>query len=636
VVVEDLQAARAMERKERKRRRYCQRALAIVTVALLYWNVWSVTFTCTMSFERVESCARTLSELGASERARLQGLAAPSIFNFTPPRAEIGTRAGHWLQLRLRTSSLCGNKSWVWEDMGGLPEADTTTSQRKRLHITPCNPQLLDRIIPTSLRQEASNISFHSVQTFPELGFGYVELPAMEADKLKKKLNGSVLKGAKVRIEDAKPEKKRKVNEAAEDGDEDKKVRKKAKKERAKREEGVIPGHELGDGRHVKRGWTEDVADKKRKKDQKQNSDGAAKEKETIDGKKMRFKTTIPPNALPVGTKAKTKSKDKDKKRNKTKKKAVVEEFKKSSKPAPGTVIATKKGVAGFEEGKGWVDDDGNVVEPAPVSKKPKKSASAEVSAKSLKASEKQAKVEPSSTPKTNAKHAQDAASDDSSSEESSVDDESSVVSSDDDSDDEEDVPGQNDTEMADAPNGRHETPEQPKEVHPLEALFKRPASKPDSASKPKPQPIDTSFSFFNSGAGEADDAEDKVGGLPPQTPHTKQDLEWRSIRSAAPTPDTAAIGRKFSFPFGEQDDEEDEKEEDDDHAEQMDDAADTVAGAPSKDAQPEDGEKEESEFRKWFYDNRGDLNRGWKKRRREERKAKRQRENRRLSRRVA
>ena len=48
------------------------------------------------------------------------------------------------------------------------------------------------------------------------------------------------------------------------------------------------------------------------------------------------------------------------------------------------------------------------------------------------------------------------------------------------------------------------------------------------------------------------------------------------------------------------------------------------------------EGKREESEFRKWFYENRGDLNRAWKKRRREEKKILRQRENRRLSRRIA
>jgi hypothetical protein len=41
-------------------------------------------------------------------------------------------------------------------------------------------------------------------------------------------------------------------------------------------------------------------------------------------------------------------------------------------------------------------------------------------------------------------------------------------------------------------------------------------------------------------------------------------------------------------------------------------------------------GLKEDSEFTKWFWENRGDNNRAWKKRRRDAAKEQRQRENRR------
>jgi len=42
--------------------------------------------------------------------------------------------------------------------------------------------------------------------------------------------------------------------------------------------------------------------------------------------------------------------------------------------------------------------------------------------------------------------------------------------------------------------------------------------------------------------------------------------------------------------------------------------------------------EKPESEFRKWFWENRGDLNRAWKKRRRDALKTKRHTENRKMT----
>ena len=73
-----------------------------------------------------------------------------------------------------------------------------------RLHITPFTEDLQDRILAPSIKPLAEKISFHTKQTFPERGFGFVELPAMEAEKLKKRLNGATLKGVKVRVEDAR------------------------------------------------------------------------------------------------------------------------------------------------------------------------------------------------------------------------------------------------------------------------------------------------------------------------------------------------------------------------------------------------------------------------------------------------
>ena len=82
---------------------------------------------------------------------------------------------------------------------------------RVRLHITPFNADLLDRFVRPSIRPLVGNVSYRSVQTQPERGFGYVEMPKPEAEKLKQKFNGTTLKGTKVRIEEAKPEKKRKA-----------------------------------------------------------------------------------------------------------------------------------------------------------------------------------------------------------------------------------------------------------------------------------------------------------------------------------------------------------------------------------------------------------------------------------------
>lgn len=522
-------------------------------------------------------------------------------------------------------------------------------TERTRLHITPFNSDLLDRYIPPSLKAAATNISFHSVETFPERGFGYVELPTTDAQKLKMKLNGSTLKGAKVKIEEAKPEKKRKSSDAAEVDVDDKKARKKAKKEKRKKEHGVIPGHELADGRIVKRGWDEkNPARKSAKKD-----DGS------LEGKKLRFKTVLPPNKGEIGDKVKSKDKkdkkERKEKKEKSRKEVVVKEFANTTKPISRAAAAPRKSVS-YEEGRGWVDEDGNVVEEEPPQKKRKRSIVAQEAAQAEE-TEQAANLEPSVEDEISSDSEEaNAEADVLQAEQVDEEHDASDSNSSEDDANEQDADDHVDRQLKQAQTNlasnaaveREQSNSIPiadrlsaeldaasaedKEVHPLEALFKRPATNAEEAVQAKkPAPIDTSFSFFNSGA---DDAEDGVSeNNPPQTPHTKQDLEWRSVRSAAPTPDTAAIGKRFSFPFAAEDVDGHEEDEDVDMQDTgHDDDDEAEAGAEGS----KQGEREESEFRKWFYENRGDLNRSWKKRRREEKKIVRQRENRRLSRRLA
>jgi hypothetical protein len=458
------------------------------------------------------------------------------------------------------------------------------------LHITPFNEEIQDRILAPSIKPLAENISFHTKQTFPERGFGFVDLPAMEAEKLKKKLNGSILKGAKVRIEDAKPDMKRKSDE--EDAGEGK-ARKSARREKKKREEGVLPGYELEEGRHVKRGWTDVNEDGKSTKAKGKQSKSQAAQDE-VAGKKLRFRTMPPPNTVPTEDEE---AKGKKDKKGKHDKRVVVEEFSKSKKALVTSAEdeGVEHGELNYEDGKGWVDQHGNVVETERPLKRPGRRKAVKESEPSVGAIE--------STEINDFAQDVDMAVDQAEDESSKPADDSVAA-------------------------GVEEEPLE-KEVHPLEALFKRPTSSSSTSAKTRPKPINTSFSFFDAAAGEEDT--EMGGAVPPKTPNTKRDLEWRSIRSAAPTPDTAAIGRKFSFPFATGGDEDDEDDEDDDA--EMEDGDQAEAGASQA---PGEGQGEESAFRKWFYEHRGDFNRGWKKRRREEKKAKRQRENRRLSRRMA
>ncbi|GME42096.1 Suppressor protein srp40 [Neofusicoccum parvum] len=579
--------------------------------------------------------------------------------------------------------------------------------ERTRLHITPFTPDLLKAFIPPSVLPQASAISYHSVQTFPEKGFGYVELPTMEAQKLKKKLNGSILKGQKVRIEDARPEKRKKIVEeaqAAEAGaeEEDRKAGKKVKK--LKRKDGVLPGVELPSERHVKRGWTEPESKKDHKRNDKRHKDKDKDKKEkkhksqpskyTAD-RELLFKTKLPLNALP--TAKSDKAVEKPKKPKTSSRDVVVHEFAKTTKHASflksSQVPKDAKTAAEFVEGKGWVDEEGNVVEQESESHRRRREAKAEAKQKRAEAKAAAAAVEEKKSKRlsalgraealeakrksTKAMTPSDEASED---EEGDVSDNSSVVSTSssdvssssaeeseealssgaesevaqeleaeeesssesepqsahDEAADLEDIPHGHsaaDVEMTDSVAKTGDADEnEAKEVHPLEALFKRPKV-PENTTPTKLTPIDTSFSFFGGGDDDEEAAEE---ANPPLTPYTRQDLHVRGIRSAAPTPDTAAIGKRFWL-----NDDEDEEEDDDEVEDSMMhmDANSVPLGTKGSDGTSAAGqgseEAQQSDFAKHFWEHRGDYNRAWKKRRREAMKVQRQRENRRLGRKV-
>lgn len=111
----------------------------------------------------------------------------------------------------------------------------------------------------------------------------------------------------------------------------------------------------------------------------------------------------------------------------------------------------------------------------------------------------------------------------------------------------------------------------------------------------------------------------------PPMTPYSKQEFESRGLRSAAPTPDTAHPSR-FSriWPLrGERDGPSDVEEEGSDN-----DVA-ISKGIGGDDEAGESPTNPNTDFQKWFWEHRGDLNRSWKKRRKLAAKEKRYRENR-------
>ncbi|KAF1921149.1 hypothetical protein BDU57DRAFT_509786 [Ampelomyces quisqualis] len=541
---------------------------------------------------------------------------------------------------------------------------DAVTSVR--LHITPLKPELLNVYLAPSVLPLAKNVSYHIVETFPERGYGYLELPEAEALKLKKKLNGLTLRGAKVRIEMAKPEKRkaREAADAAKEKEERDRPSKRVKKEKRKHEAGVLEGAELENERKVKRGWTEPPSkskkERKGKKDKDKEHKHEQKKSKYTKNPEMLFKAKLTPVAATEVARKEQKKDKKEKKEKKSKsREVVVHEFEKNTK-TPSFLketkfAAEKKPAVEYVNGQGWVDEDGNVVEPEtgkarnrrvlelvdkPVETEPKKSTPPP---KSTKQDKKKAKATPPP-----------------SSSESEADDDSSVVSSSSEdlsSSDEEDddvnsapstpVPATNGTKISQEIDSA-KTAE--KVVHPLEALFKRTKPSPgtlDLSTPKKLTPLDTSFSFFENDEQQTDaDAPGQVVENAPTTPFTERDLEWRGLRSAAPTPDTAAIGHRFLFDWRKGSNEgDDEQDDNDDEAEQQL-SQNTKANAASKLAdvaeEHEDennvetgagaDEKPESEFRKWFWENRGDLNRAWKKRRRDALKAKRHTENRKMT----
>ncbi|KAJ5677415.1 uncharacterized protein N7477_003048 [Penicillium maclennaniae] len=502
--------------------------------------------------------------------------------------------------------------------------------EKTRLHIVPFTPELLPSVLPPSLRQSATDISFHTIPTFPENNYGYVTLPTMDAEKIKKKLNGSILKGKKFKVDHARPSKRqRDEEEAVEVPAEEKKKSKKRKSKDV--EDEVIDGYELPSDRKVKRGWTEPSKKEKRRSEKK--SKDAKKEKPQLKSKyteksECLFRTTLPPNRLSVDVEDK-----KAKKKKKSSRETVVHEFAKTY-TQPSFLRSAGEDVpptTTFDEEKGWVDSAGAVKESA--SEKTRKDNYRPGQVPGTKEKKPKKKIIPKEKTPEPSEESEDYTS--SSGSDESSNSESEADSSSDDSSDSSDEETSKQLQLSketeeppkanavDSDNADSEGPEaaceaardadesSPKEIHPLEALFKRPA--PASAAEQEPVPkVNAGFSFFGADDFESEDEPQIPEPQTPFTPFTKRDLQDRGLRSAAPTPDTSMVNRRLNW--NENDEEEDE---------------DSPIDTPVSKARDSGAPKDETEFAKWFWDNRGDNNRAWKKRRRDAAKEQRQRENR-------
>ncbi|EFX00439.1 hypothetical protein CMQ_7441 [Grosmannia clavigera kw1407] len=561
-----------------------------------------------------------------------------------------------------------------------------------RLHISPLDADLLSVIVPGSIRSDARNISYHGLQSFPEKRYGYVDLPSAAADKLRNKLNGAVLKGVKLRIQPARTRKKEEDGWAPRKQSDDDDSMAGFHRTRGRRENkdfmqsatfGLttwrrlggaaaseeIPGIQLEVGRQVKRGWTEGEDEKIARKKAKKEERNSSKSKKSADKpkteQKMRqraakytdkkeclMKTILPPKAMAAEKAAAAaaapttadaaavvpeeedeETRARRRKRDKRARHVVVHEFAHSTKfptflRSAGDGAAPLRANLEFVDGKGWVDGTGDVVE-AMLSTRPAV-VTAKIETEALKA-----KIE-------KVRKAQIVSSDDSSDTSDSGDSISSSGESSEEEEEEEDEDEDDEnkeTKMAEAPP----MVERPKssssskgltiqipaavEVHPLEALYKKTKAtavgddktRGDAdADKTAAEP----FSFFG-GSDDVDDADDgdDDGQPQPTTPYTEKELEWRHVRSAAPTPDTAHPSRSGSgrWPFGDRMEEDDDDNDDDEN--------DNEAGA-TRDKEAAVTDDPTADFESWFWDNRGDLNRAWKRRRKTAAKEKRYRDN--------
>ena len=529
-------------------------------------------------------------------------------------------------------------------------------TERKRLHITPLNPQLLPVVLPPPVLQQSSNISFHTIQTFPDKNYGYVDLPELEAAKLRKKLHGSLLKGFKMRVEEARP--KKEVGE--DDGSKEPGLNKlKNKDKRSKtaksREEGVIHGHELHD-RKVKRGWTEPASSEaKPSKRPKDKSDKKSKPKaSSLTGNaECLFKTMLPPNKIPSDD-----ARIKKRKRGESSRQVIVHEFANTTKHAnflrDDSDITGKKRTSEYVEGKGWVDEDGNVVEEGPKLRRTKSKRDGNndpqiekpIKTPSRRSSRLDTPSVVITAPKPRSAKSEPAVLDD----ETSSSGTSSTSGSDSDDRDSESAPSPPresrtrsrkqrkestgvDTTRADGvevgsverlsitrssaspPPAQNLDPTSTpvsSGIHPLEALFKRPNTAASRTQKKPALEVSTSFNYLDPDADE----NGSQGIVIPQTPYTQQDIRQRRQRSAAPTPDTAAPGKTFGD-FWEGNSDISASDEDME-----------IEDAPKADSDETTPKKKrdhpQSEFQKRFWEQRGETNRSWKRKRREATKEKR------------
>ncbi|KAL8991132.1 MAG: hypothetical protein Q9169_007939 [Polycauliona sp. 2 TL-2023] len=524
--------------------------------------------------------------------------------------------------------------------------------ETRRLYVSPLDSELLPIVLSGPSRHLASNVTYHTLQSLPDKRYGYLDLPVLEAERLQKKLHGAILKGVKMKVEKARPERTRPIEDSQDEDDKSRESRS-ARRQKSVRQNRLLEGVELPSERKVKRGWTEPAVKEGKqsvKRDKRENKAAPKSVSAHTDGPECLFKTKIPPNASSITAEQTAgDAKPKTRKRGQSEHEVVVHEFEKTTKQATflrgHKDLDGKKSTTFYIDGQGWLDQNGDIVEKVDEARQTRQKARERVGTTGLAASTEEKAAKETTTRAARSKNPESAgrlaptangAAKIKSKEKTGprngqppdMDQHSKAILDDQTSSEGSDCSDTNDevnTDQVRALSISRLSPTPPlvmtKEVHPLEALFKRPQTAASQTPKKPSLEVKTGFSFF-----EPDEEPDGNTTLAiPQTPFTQQDFQERRTRSAAPTPDTAApgktsFGRLWSQGSGQWDSGSDDDDEED--------VTSTPRGsdAPTKNDLVE--EAEGSEFAKWFYEHRGETNRAWKRRRREAAKEKRQKEN--------
>ncbi|KAI5794278.1 hypothetical protein DFH27DRAFT_654392 [Peziza echinospora] len=271
-------------------------------------------------------------------------------------------------------------------------------SGSSRLHISPLTADTLKSLLPRSLFPTGTEYpppaSFHTIETFPESPFGYVDVPNDVAEKIKKRLNGSVFRGTKIKVKDAH---KRKWDPEAAPVAVEEDVSDKKRKKNKKKEDKVYEGIELPDERWVKRAWTKvpvgTATVSSKDKSSKDKSAGKREKNKKDESKRgdCLFKITLPDNVPGDGDDKKKRKKSpepivydsdeeaakKKKMEKKHKREKVLKEFQNTTKFPQFLKVSQldpngKGKAAEFVEGVGWVDVNGQVVDATVVKSIPK------------------------------------------------------------------------------------------------------------------------------------------------------------------------------------------------------------------------------------------------------------------------